>query len=53
MDGVHSAWMIVDSDNKDQARLIVPPPFREQAKIIGLNRFTEGQINDILSSHPH
>ena len=45
MDGVHSAWIIVDADSKDQARSIVPPPFRSGAKIIGLNKFSMEQIS--------
>jgi hypothetical protein len=47
-DGHHSAWMIVDVDSKEDARAIVPPPFRSEARIIGLNKFTIDQINDIL-----
>ena len=53
MDGVHSAWITVDADSKEQARSIVPPPFRAQAKIIGLNTFTMDQINDVLQRLPH
>ena len=48
-DGIHSAWMIVDVENKDEARAIVPPAFRAQARIVGLNRFTIDQIDSILS----
>jgi hypothetical protein len=39
-DGVHSAIMIVEVDGKAEARAIVPPPFRDHARIVGLNRFT-------------
>jgi len=49
MDGVHSAWFIVEVDTKDEARLIVPVPFRAQAKIVGLNSFTVEQIDEIIS----
>jgi hypothetical protein len=34
-DGVHSAWMIVDADSKEDARSIVPPQYRKDAKITG------------------
>lgn len=44
MDGVHTSWIIVDVDNKDEARCILPPVFRSQARIIGLNKFTKEQI---------
>jgi hypothetical protein len=48
-DGNHSAWMIVDVDSKDDARDIVPPALRSEARIIGLNRFSIDYIDDILS----
>jgi hypothetical protein len=50
-DGHHSAWMIVDVDTREAALAIVPPPFRAQATIIGLNTFTIEQIERILSGH--
>jgi len=51
LDGVHSAWMMVDAESKEDARMIVPPPFRSDAKITALNKFTMEQINNILSVH--
>jgi hypothetical protein len=48
-DGNHSAWMIVDVDNKEAARAVVPMPFRSEARIIGLNTFTIDYIDDILA----
>jgi hypothetical protein len=50
-DGHHSAWMIVDVDSKDDARNIVPPSMRHNAKIIELNTFTMPQIQEILARH--
>ena len=50
-DGNHSAWMIVDVDSKDDARTIVPPPLRSEARIVGLNKFTIDQIDNILKGH--
>ena len=38
MDGDHSAWMIVELDSKEQARSMVPPAFRAQARIVELNK---------------
>jgi len=51
MDGEHSAWIIVDVDSKEDARSIVPPQFRADAKIIGLNKFAMDEINEILGRH--
>jgi hypothetical protein len=51
MDGIHSAWMIVEAASKEEARLVVPPPFRSQAKIVGLNKFTPEQIEVVISQY--
>jgi hypothetical protein len=50
-DGVHKAWIIVDVENKDEARAIVPPVFRAQANITKLNGFTMPEIDAILREH--
>jgi len=52
MDGVHSAWMIVDVGNKAEAMAILPPALRTHARIVGLNRFSMAQIEPILRGHP-
>ncbi len=49
--GDHRSWMIVDVANQNEARDIVPPPFRSQAKIVGLNQFSLEEIDDILKRH--
>jgi len=51
MDGEHSAWFIVEADSKVEARLVVPPAFRSQAKITGLNKFTMEEIENLISHH--
>jgi len=48
MDGVHSAWLVVEAANKEEARLVVPPLFRSQAKIVGLNKFDLEQIEAVI-----
>ena len=50
-DGEHSAWIIVDVDTKDEARLILPPAFRGGAKIVRLNKFNLERIEAILRQH--
>ena len=50
-DGVHKAWFIVEVDDKNEARNIVPPSFRSQANIVKLNFFTIEEIENILSIH--
>lgn len=50
-DGVHSAWLIVDLETRDEARAIVPPAFRADARVIGLTRFSLEEIDAILERH--
>jgi hypothetical protein len=50
-DGEHKAWMIVEVDSKEEARSILPPAFRSQAKIVKLNKFTMEEIDEILCQH--
>ena len=50
-DGDHRAWIMVDVDNKEQARGIIPPAFRKEAKIVQLNKFTMEEIDEILAYH--
>ena len=52
-DGEHCAWIIVEMDSKDEARSILPPPFRAQARIVALNSFTVQQVEGMLGSDPH
>ena len=51
MDGNHSAWLIVDVESKEEALRIVPPVLRNQTRIIGLNRFSVEQINELIKQH--
>ncbi len=52
MDGVHSAWMIVEVESKAEALGIVPPAFRSRTRIVGLNRFSLPKIESFLRGHP-
>jgi len=51
MDGDHKAWLIVEVDSKEEARRILPPAFRSHARIVGLNKFSMEQIEEILLHH--
>jgi len=50
-DGEHKAWLIVEVENKDQARHIVPSLFRSEAKIIKLHTFTRAEMENIAEVH--
>ena len=51
LDGEHKAWMIVEVESKEEARYILPPAYRSQAKIVKLNNFTIDEIEEILRHH--
>lgn len=51
LDGEHKAWIIAEVDSKEEARSILPPTVRSQAKIVGLNYFSLEEIDTILRHH--
>jgi len=51
-DGEHKAWMIVDVGSKDEALSILPPLFRNSAKVTSLERFTLDRRGGIIGVHP-
>ncbi len=50
-DGEHKAWMIVEVENKQEARSIVPPSYRPEAKIVALNQFWLDETDQIRLHH--
>jgi hypothetical protein len=50
-DGVHKAWFIMEADNKGEVRAILPPAVRGQARVVALNKFSTGEIEDLLGHH--
>lgn len=50
-DGDHKAWLTVDVDSKDQARAILPPAYRHDARIVQLNHFTIEEIDELMRYH--
>ena len=46
-DGVHKSWLIVDVDCKNTAKCIVPPTFREDAKVTELNKFSLQEVESL------
>jgi hypothetical protein len=51
MVGEHCAWIIADVGNSDEARYLVPPAFRADARVVGLNKFSMEQLGSIMSRH--
>jgi hypothetical protein len=50
-DGEHKAWLIIEVENKEQARQVVPSPFRAGAKIIKLHMYTRTEMENIDNFH--
>jgi len=50
-DGVHKAWFIVDAHNREEARAILPPLFRQTATIIELQRFLPEDVDNLRRHH--
>jgi len=50
-DGVHKAWFIMETENKEQAMMIIPPLFRKDTKIIELERFNIHDVEAMLAEH--
>ncbi|HEY7439400.1 MAG TPA: hypothetical protein VIC35_08380 [Acidimicrobiia bacterium] len=38
-DGVHDAWLIVEADSHNEARMVAPPQFRERTRVTKLKRY--------------
>jgi len=50
-DDVHKAWFIVDVESREAARTILPPLFRQTAKIILLQRFRMEDLGETMEQH--
>ena len=50
-DGDHRAWVVVDVDSKADALAIVPPAFRDVARVVTLTQFTLDEIDAVLARH--
>lgn len=51
LDGEHKAWIILEAEDKSQARLALPPGFRNQAKIVQLTKFSMEDIDKARRHH--
>lgn len=52
LDGVHTAWLIVEVSDRAQALAIVPPVHRARARIVALNRWALEDLDRFLVHHP-
>jgi hypothetical protein len=49
LDGEHKSWIIVEVENKEEARRILPPIYRSEAKIVRLSKLEE--VKQLLLHH--
>jgi hypothetical protein len=52
-DDEHKAWIVVEMDTKKEAKAILPPLFRPEAKIIALEKFTKEDLDKTMEQHNH
>ena len=45
--GNHTAVIILEAENEEQAIQVLPPLFREQARVIKLNQYSPEQVREI------
>jgi hypothetical protein len=50
-DGDHRGWIIVETRTKDEARWMLPPALRATSRVVGLNRFSIDDLDDLLRKH--
>jgi hypothetical protein len=50
-DGVHKAWFIMETGNKAEAMMIIPPLYRKDTKITELERFNLKDVEEMLKEH--
>lgn len=50
-DDEHTAWFTVDLESKDEVRMVLPPMFRDDAKITAVRKFTREEVDTIMAEH--
>jgi hypothetical protein len=50
-DDVHTGWVIVEAEGRDEARMVLPAADRPQARVVLLTRFTVEELDALLAHH--
>jgi hypothetical protein len=50
-DEVHKAWFFMEADSKEEAMRIVPPAYRKDTVITGLNKFKLKEVEEMMKHH--
>lgn len=51
LDGDHTARIIVELDNKDDALMVVPPAYRANTRVVRLSTFDLEKVDRMLELH--
>jgi hypothetical protein len=51
LDGVHTAWIVVEAETREEARAILPPVLRPGARVVGLNAFGMDGLEELVAAH--
>ena len=49
--GEHKAWFVAEFGTREEARQILPPAFRLNAKVVEVRKFTLADFGTTLGSH--
>lgn len=50
-DDVHKAWIVVELDSKEEALLLLPPFFRQNATVTSLAKFAPEDLDKAAEAH--
>jgi len=50
-DGVHSAYVILDAQDHEEARMIVPPAYRDVANVVHLKKYRMSDVDELIADH--
>ena len=50
IDDDHRCWIIIDVDSREEAKAILPPIYRNEAKIIQLMHYTMDSLQDAIKN---
>ena len=50
-DGEHKAWLILETESRQDAVSVLPPSMRPEASIVRLNKFTWQDIEESVPYH--
>ena len=51
-DGEHKAWLLLEIGSREDARSVLPPSYRSQAKIVRLKKYTWKDFKEGSGEHP-